>query len=177
MQEAEQQIGQAVPEIVLRDADGTARSLGEALRGRRGAVIVFWSGVCSHCQRYDGWLSAFAERRPELALVVVASRQNEDAAAVARIAQERGLAFPILIDADRAVARAFRVEQTPRAFLVDDRRNLLYRGAVDNFTYPRDPGHEPYLDDAIGDFLAGRPVRRAETPSFGCPVESVYYRA
>ena len=67
-------------------------------------------------------------------------------------------------------------QQTPRVFLLDAERRLLYRGAIDNFKYPRDPGYLPYLEPAIDDFLAGRKIRRPETASFGCPVESVYYR-
>ena len=52
---------------------------------------------------------------------------------------------------------------------------LLYRGAIDNYKYPSDPEHQPYLEPAIEDLLAGRPIGRPETASFGCPVESVYY--
>lgn len=172
-----QTMGETVADFELPGPSGTPCSLSAELADRLGAVVVFWSGVCSHCQRYDEWLGDFSSRHPRLALLVVASRQNEDAAAVARVAAERGLRFPILLDADRRVARLYRVEQTPRAFLVDPQRTLLYRGAIDNFTYPRDKGHQPYLEGAIEDFLAGRPIRRAETPSFGCPIESVYYRA
>lgn len=172
-----QRFGEPVPDFELPDPGGAATSLAGALAGKRGAVVVFWSGVCSHCQRYDDWLGDFAGRRPELALLAVASRWNEDAAAVARAVAERRLRFPVLVDAQRRVARAFLVEQTPRAFLVDAGRRLLYRGAIDNFKYPRDPEHEPYLENAIADFLAGRPLARPETPSFGCPIESVYYQA
>ena len=171
-----QRFGEPVPDFERPDPAGVRISLAGVLEGRRGAVVVFWSGVCSHCQRYDAWLGDLPARHPELALLAVASRQNEDAAAVARIVRERGLRFPILVDADRRVARAFAVEQTPRAFLLDAERRLRYRGAIDNFEYPRAPGHEPHLENAARDLLAGRRVRRPETPSFGCPIESVYYR-
>lgn len=171
------QAQETLPDFELPDLAGENRSLAAALEGRRGAVVVFWSGVCSHCQRYDAWLGDFPSRHPEIALVVVASRQNEDAASIAQVAAERGLRFPVLVDADRRVAHAFEVQQTPRAFLVDAERRRRYRGAIDNFTYPRDPDHEPWLENAVADFLAGRAIRRAETPSFGCPIESVYYQA
>ena len=172
-----QAFGEPVPDFTLRSPSGDAVTLSRAVVGKRGALVFFWSGICSHCRRYDGWLRDFAARRPELALLVVASRQNEDAAAVERAIRDRSLGFDVLLDGDRAVARAFRVEQTPRVFLLGPGRRLLYRGAVDNFKYPRDADYEAYLDAAIEDLLAGRGVRRAETPSFGCPVESVYYRA
>jgi peroxiredoxin len=179
-----------VPDFTLPAIDVGTRTLAWFLEpdGIRGAVVVFWSGVCSHCARYDDYLRAFPGRHPELALVAVASRQGETAADLRRVAAERRLPFPVLHDADRAVAAAWRVAQTPRAFLIAGGGDgggqgggegvgprLLYRGAIDNFKYPEDPAYEAYLEPAIAAFLAGRPVPRAESPSFGCPVESVYY--
>ena len=73
------------------------------------------------------------------------------------------------------MAREWLVEQTLRVFLTDPEGTLLYRGAVDNYKYPDDPEHEGYLEAAIEAHLAGRPVPRTETASFGCPIESVYY--
>ncbi len=40
-------------------------------------------------------------------------------------------------------------EQTPRVFLIDGERSLLYRGAIDNFKYPGDPEYLSYLEPAI----------------------------
>lgn len=165
-----------VEEFSLEAASGGSVSLTGALAGARAAVVVFWSGVCSHCQRYDDYLGSFADRHPEVALLVVACREGEDAEAVRQTAAERQLSFPILVDADRRVAHAWRVHQTPRAFLVTPDLEAVYQGAIDNFTYPEDPRHAPYLEAALSEHLAGRPVSRAESPSFGCPVESVYYK-
>ena len=35
--------------------------------------------------------------------------------------------------------------------------------------------HIAYLDPAISQFLAGEPLIRTETASFGCAIRSVYY--
>jgi hypothetical protein len=88
---------------------------------------------------------------------------------------ERGLRFLLLYDGERTVADAWLVQQTPRVFLLDPERRLLYRGAIDNFKYPEDPDYVGYLNAAIEAFRAGKALPRVETPSFGCPVKSVYY--
>ena len=172
---ASQDFGESLPDFTLPTIGDEPSSCEVALAGRRGAVVVFWSGVCSHCRRYDAYLNDFAERRPELALIVVACRQGETAQDLARTARDRGLSFDVLHDAERKVAREWRAAQTPRVFLIDAERRLLYRGAIDNFRYPQDPEYRAYLEPAIDDFLAGREVARPETASFGCAVESVYY--
>lgn len=143
--------------------------------GAPAVVVTFWSAVCSHCRRYDSYLNGFRERHPRVPLLVVAARQGETREGLSRAAAERGLRFPLLHDEDLAVARAWGVAQTPRAFLLDPSRRCLYRGAIDDFTYPEDPTHDAYLEDALAAMLAGQPVPRAETPGFGCPVSSAYY--
>ena len=40
---------------------------------------------------------------------------------------------------------------------------------------PPEPEYVEYLEPAIANFLAGEAVPRAETPSFGCDIKSVYY--
>jgi hypothetical protein len=52
---------------------------------------------------------------------------------------------------------------------------LLYRGAIDNYKYADDPNYAAYLEAAIREFLAGRPLTRNDTASFGCAIQSVYY--
>ena len=173
--EEKQSIGCLMPDFTLPLLDGGSLSLQSFLAGRKAAVVMFWSGICSHCRRYDDYCNRLAERYPGVGLLAVASRQNESAQMLRATVAERGLRFPMVHDADRAVAHAWLVPQTPRVFLLDPQRRLLYRGAIDNFKYPQDPEFVPYLDAAIEAFLAGKTPPRAETPSFGCPVESVYY--
>ena len=168
-----QALGSVVPDWSLPDLSGANHGLTPAVADKKGAVVVFWSSVCSHCVRYDDYLNAFAKRHPALALLVVASRQSEDASLLQAAAAERQLEFPILRDADRLVAQSWLVEQTPRVFLVDAACRLRYRGAIDNFKYAEDPEHQAYLETAIGALLAGQVIERAETPSFGCPIKSV----
>ncbi len=172
---ASQTFGEPVTDFTLTALAGSTTCLADALTSKRGAVVVFWSGVCSHCRRYDGYLNRFAARFGDLALIVVASRRSETAVALRRVIADRKLSFPILHDAACRVAHEWLVEQTPRVFLVDGERRLLYRGAIDNFKYPGDAEYLSYLEPAIEDFLAGRPIERPETASFGCAVESVYY--
>jgi peroxiredoxin len=170
-----QRLGSLMPDFALPSLDGGSLSLRPSLVGRKALVVAFWSGICSHCRRYDDYLNHLPERHPGVGLLVVAARQEESVDMLRASVAERGLRFPLLHDAERTVAHAWQVEQTPRVFLLDPQRRLLYRGAIDNFKYPPDPEFVAYLDLAIEAFLAGKPPPRAETPSFGCPIESVYY--
>jgi len=175
---ATQAIGDIVPNLQLPAVDGgepVSIDARLAERGRKGAVVVFWSSVCTHCVRYDAYFNRFEAAHPELALYVVATRWSETAEDIRRAVLDRQLRFPLYQSSDGEAAAAFLAQQTPRTYLLDTARTLRYRGAVDNFRYAEDPEYQPYLERAIESFLAGRPIERPETGSFGCAVRSVYY--
>jgi hypothetical protein len=136
---------------------------------------VIWSSTCSHCLRYDQYFNGFEARYPDLSLTVVSARQGETLEAVKLAARQRKLTCCILHDPTSSVARQWFTQQTPKAFLMDANRVLLYRGAIDNYKFPEDPEHVAYLEPAIGEFLSGKPITRQETSSYGCAIQSVYY--
>jgi AhpC/TSA family len=138
-------------------------------------VVVFWSGICSHCVRYDTYLNGFHAKHPELAFMAIASRHGESPEAITKEMAERKLTFPILLDKGGNIAAKWQAQQTPRAYLLDAHRAMIYRGAIDNYKYSDDPEHLEYLEPAIDQFLRGVPLTRHETASFGCAIQSVYY--
>jgi thiol-disulfide isomerase/thioredoxin len=177
LERSEQRIGTVLADFALASVQPANEPwcLHEMAARGRGAVLVFWSSVCSHCARYDEYLNSFAERHPDLAFAAIASRQDETPDDIRAALAARSLVFPTLYDVGSALARQLFTQQTPRVFLVDADSRLVYRGAIDNFKYPDDPDYEPYLEPAIDSLLAGRPIPRSETPSFGCSIASIYY--
>jgi hypothetical protein len=172
-----QHIGELMPGFRLPLLDGSCeQSLEDILSDRRGSLLVFWSGACAHCVRYDGFFNDFAVRHPELGFAAIASRINETSEQMISAVRDRRLSFPILRDEGARIARLWFSQQTPRCYLLDCAGRLLYRGAIDNFKLPADPGYLEYLEPAIAQFLSGEPIARADTPSFGCAIETVYYQ-
>src|SRR5215510_6607170 len=126
---ADQQIGGVLPNITLASvvAPQETWSLHDVAARGRGAVLLFWSSVCSHCARYDQYLNGFSARHPELNFVAIASRQDETADDVRKALQTRKLSFTTLYDPGSMVAGQLFTQQTPRVFLVDAESRLRYR--------------------------------------------------
>jgi peroxiredoxin len=164
-----------VKDFDLTTVGGDKASLATVVNGKKGTVVVFWSGICSHCVRYDEYLNSFTERHPQLGIIAVASRQGETLTQLRTTAVRRNLTFPIAHDPDGQIAKQWSVRQTPRVFLIDANQLLLYRGAIDNFNFLGDVEYVAYLEPAIMEFMAGKPLSRIEVASFGCAIESVYY--
>ena len=62
--EERQSIGCLMPDFTLPLLDGGSLSPQAFLAGRKAAVVMFWSGICSHCRRYDDYCNRLAERYP-----------------------------------------------------------------------------------------------------------------
>ena len=154
---------------------GGSRTLDSYLEGKKGAVILFWSGICSHCLRYDTYLNEFQQKNPDYGFVAIASRHGETLEKLQATIAERKLTFPILHDPNAAVAKAWYTQQTPRVFLIDSNKELLYRGALDNFKFPDDHEYVRYLEPAMDAHREGKSVEKSETASFGCAISAVYY--
>ena len=173
-----QRIGMPVSDFALQALEQPSRawSLQDCLEGKQGAVFVFWSALCAHCVRYDGFLNSFPSRHPDLSLFAIASRAGEAPSQMRAAMAARSLTFPILIDPGCKVAQAWNSQQTPRCYLIGADRTLIYRGAIDNFKTVEDDEFTAYLEPAIQSFLSGEPVARPETASFGCAIQTVYYQ-
>ncbi|HVV47637.1 MAG TPA: redoxin domain-containing protein, partial [Bryobacteraceae bacterium] len=159
----QQKFGEPLSDFSLRSIKGPTVTLSSSLNGKKGAVIVIWSSTCSHCIRYDKYFGEFEKRYPDLRLIIVSARHGETFEAAAKAAEQRRLGFTIVHDPMGKVAQEWFTQQTPRAFLVDSERKLMYRGAVDNYKFPGDPEYVAYLEPAIDQFLSGSPITRQET--------------
>src|SRR5690606_28312702 len=91
-------------------------------------------------------------------------------------AKELGMKHPLLLDETGEVGRLYGAERTPHMYVIDAKGVLVYRGAVDNS--PDGEGASPeggklvrYVDQALTELSAGRPVSVPETKAYGCTVK------
>jgi hypothetical protein len=79
-----------------------------------------------------------------------------------------------LLDPTGAIGHLYNARTTPHIFVIDPTGKLIYQGAIDNQPTP-DPsslkGADNYLNDALNDAMAGRPVAVAVTKPYGCSVK------
>jgi hypothetical protein len=83
---------------------------------------------------------------------------------------------PILLDEAGTVGKTYGATNTPHVMVVDAKGILVYRGAVDNS--PDGEGESApggklvsYVEMALADLAAGRPVATPETKAYGCSVK------
>lgn len=116
--------GAPAPELPTetRSLDGTPVTM----RGLRGHVVLvhFWTFGCSNCRhmlpRYGAWLDRFGARGLRVVGVHTPEMDYErDPAALARFVRDEKIRWPVVVDADEAIWRRFRVAAWPTIVLVD----------------------------------------------------------
>jgi hypothetical protein len=98
------------------------------------------------------------------------------AADVAKFIKEFEIAFPVLLDRDRELARAFQPTHVPETFVLNADGRLAYRGRIDNVYASlgkrRVVATDNTLADAVAAVIGGQPVAQAKTDPVGCLFET-----
>lgn len=144
------------------------------LAGQKGTLLIFISVQCPVSNAYN-------ERMAELArdyaargfnVIGVNANRTEPADTVARHAQEHGLNFTVVKDADNRVADYLGASFTPETYLFDANWVLRYHGRIDDSKQLSAVSSRD-LRAALDSVAAGKPAPVAETKAFGCTIKRV----
>ena len=124
------QVGQPAPAVALPDLAGREVTLA-ALRGRA-VAINFWATWCPPCkEELPALAEAWRVARGSCVEFVGVTEESSRADAAAEVARH-AVPYPVLLDADGAVARAYGVTGLPRTYLIDAEGNVrkVFSGRV-----------------------------------------------
>ena len=126
----------------------------QRLQGAYTANGVVWLTIISSAPGKQGHVTS------EEANVIIAQRSAKQTA--------------LLRDPDGRVGRLYGAKTTPHLFVVSPAGILIYAGAIDDrpSTNPQDlAGATNYVQQALDEAMAGKPVSVPETKSYGCSIK------
>ncbi len=162
-------IGEMVTDWTVVDLNGKNWSINElhriaGFKERRPVVMTFWCSFCPSCRQVEHRLDALAKKYADKAVVVALDASAGETSAMCRkVADEKGLSLPILLDASGHLADLFGTEVTTTTVVIDADGVLRYRGQ-----FAEDK--ESYAEAALASILNARPVSVPTTPHVGCPI-------
>ena len=173
---------ESAADFTLRDLDGGTVKLAD-LRGK--VVVLEWfNPECPFVQRShtEGSLVGLSKRYATKGIAWYAinsgapGKQGSGAETNRKGQQTLHVDNPILLDESGVVGKAYGATNTPHMFVIDAAGNLVYSGAIDNS--PDGEGKSPeggtlvnYVEQALDDVAAKRPVRTPKTKAYGCSVK------
>jgi peroxiredoxin len=182
VESSQPELGSACPDFRLPAVDG--KSYGRDDFAASPVLVVMF--ICNHCPYVKAVedrlialqreFEADGQKQPDVQLVGIcandAASYPDDGFDKLRerwLAKEYG--FPYLHDESQAVARAFGAVCTPDIFVYDSRRQLAYRGRIDDSW--KDPAKvtRRELHQAVTALLAGQRPPADQKPSLGCSIK------
>lgn len=133
-------------------------------------VLEFFAARCPCQTKHDDRLIKLAKRYRSQRVAFYAIDSEFDAALDRdrNEAARRGYPYAILLNPDGSAARALRADYATYSVLLDSKGTVLYRGGLDSDRNRLTPDATLYLEQAIRDVLANRPVARPEAKTLGC---------
>ncbi len=171
------QLGSRCPQFSLPSVDGRKFQLQDFQSSR---ILVF-AFICNHCP----YVQAIEDRLIQLsrlwsledvALIGICSNDPEDYPedAPRELLQrwrEKNYGFPYLIDETQSAAKAFGAVCTPDFFVYDSKRELSYRGRLDDSWRNPDKVKRQELKEAVQTLLRGASPSISQNPSMGCSIK------
>jgi peroxiredoxin len=109
--------GTRAPDFTLRNGAGGNLRLAE----QRGRIVMvnFWATWCAPCRQEMPHLERIHQKYKPAGFVLLGVSVDDDPRNAVSVAQKLGVTFPILLDTDKQVSRAFDVRTMPSTVLLD----------------------------------------------------------
>ena len=134
------------------------------------AVLTFFSRHCPCVRAHEARMAALFERYRDRGVTFLAidHESDSDAEIDRREAETRRYPFSVVHDRGGGWARYFGAEYATFTVIAGRGGEVLYRGGIDSDRTHLTEAATPYLEDALADVVAARPVRRPEGMTLGC---------
>ncbi|GAA4458482.1 hypothetical protein GCM10023189_30820 [Nibrella saemangeumensis] len=173
-------VGEAIASFSLKNVDG--RMIGPAnYQGQKGLIVVFSSNHCPFSKAYEDRVQELNRRYSSQGFPVVAIMPNDPSAyeedsyeQMKTRASEKNFSYPYLLDESQSVAKAFGASRTPHVYVLKrsgDRFTVEYIGAIDDNPQDASGVQRRYVEEAVNNLLAGRPVAVTTTKAIGCAIK------
>ena len=175
-------VGSPAPNFTATDSHGQAHSLTE-YRGKY--VVLEWHNHdCPYTKKHyaSGNMQSLQKEWTAKGVVwftVISSAPGQqgyvtDAEENAYLAEMHAVPTAVLLDPEGKLGHLFSAKTTPEMYVIDPEGKLIYEGAIDDHATPDVSdikGADNYLNDALMEAMAGKPIAHAYTRSYGCSVK------
>ena len=173
-------VGDKAMDFKLKNVDGKMVSLSD-YKDAKGFIVVFTCNHCPFAKAYEGRIMDLNTKYASKGYPVIAINPNDPSQVdedsyvnMQKRAKDKGYSFPYLMDETQDVAHAFGAAHTPHVFVLQKSGSdfiVKYIGAIDDNSDDPSAVKVKYVEDAVNNLLAGKPVSPATTKAIGCTIK------
>jgi len=169
-------VGDKAPDFTAKDHSGKDVKLSD-FKGK--TVVLEWINPgCPYVKRhYEAGTMAnlakeYAAGSGDVVWLAVNSNSGAKAEDMKAFAQKHELSYPILMDGEGTVGKAYGAKTTPHMFVIDKDGKLAYAGGIDNDEDgEKSSDRVNYVKNALDELKSGKPVSTSETKAYGCGIK------
>lgn len=173
-------VGEIADDFKLKNVDGKMVSMSDYSTAK-GFIVIFTCNHCPFSKKYEDRINALNKKYAKKGFPVIAINPNDASQYpddnfenMVKRAKEKKFSFPYLHDESQAVAKSYGATKTPDVFILQKEGTDLivkYTGAIDNNSDNPKEATEKYVEAAVEDLLAGKPVQNTFTKAVGCSIK------
>lgn len=173
-------VGDKAMDFKLKNVDGKMVSLSD-YKDAKGFIVVFTCNHCPFAKAYEDRIIALNTKYASLGYPVIAINPNdpaqvdEDSYVNMQVrAKAKNYAFPYLLDETQNIAHAYGAAHTPHVFILQKSGSdfiVKYIGAIDDNYDDPSAVKQRYVENAVDNLLAGKPVDPSSTKAIGCSIK------
>jgi hypothetical protein len=159
--------------LILTLENGQELSFDSITREHQGTVVIFWQSSCPCVSRYQERIVKLYEKYAPagIAFLHVLSTKGESFEDAVKEYKKRTLPFPLLYDNNARLKNAVHAKGTPTAVLFDQDGSVRFMGWIDNERKVGESNREPYLENALKQYLAHEEISVNNSAMFGCGMD------
>jgi peroxiredoxin len=179
---ASPELGKPAPLFTATDSNGKSWALAD-LRGKV-VVLETTNYQCPYVRKHYNSGNMQTQQREAASkgvvwLTVAASAPGEEGYVTADQANQltasrHAAPAAVLLDPQSKIAAAYGATVTPHMYIIDATGVLVYKGGIDSIPSSNVddiPRAEQYVRVALGEVMAGKPVKDASTRPYGCSLK------
>ncbi len=172
--------GDIARDFSLLNVDGRKVALSDYKKAK-GFIVVFTCNHCPFSQAYEQRIIDLHQKFESQGYPVVAinpndkNREPEDSYEnMQKVAKEKKYPFAYLYDETQEIAKTYGATRTPHIYLLRKTKKgnvVEYIGAIDDNYEEAAAVKEKYVETAIAELLANKPITKIQTKAIGCGIK------
>lgn len=164
-------------DLKMKDVSGNSVSIYDAM-GNRGVLVIFSCNTCPYVIKNEERILQAVAYAQQNSLGVIIINSNEDKRnsddsfeAMQAYAKKQGYNCYYVVDSNSEMANVFGATRTPEVFILNKEGTVVYKGALDDSPADAKKVTKLYLQQAINEIVANKPVTTTATKSIGCTIK------
>jgi peroxiredoxin len=131
--------GSKAPNFTLKTVDGNDFTLNNCFQ-QPGKVVVLdlWATWCPPCRAEIPYLIELDKKFKDSDVLIVGVSQDRNMSTVKDFVKDKGITYPVALDADKKVGSAYKLSSIPTTYIIDKTGTIRYVHSG----FPRDAGEQ-----------------------------------